>query len=600
MTATAVNTIDISFSNKNKAKAVFPSDTDSIESIDESLAIPDYKSILLVLGGADSIETEIKSKLSQLFDRGIAKAVIHVGALVVDGGTMSGVMQLMGEALASRDAKIKLVGIAPESLIIYPASKTNGTTTLVELEPNHSHFVLTSGKQWGDESIILYELIKHWRHQKKSIPSSKKAGNKSVGNAVVKIPCLALLAGGGLNSKKEVLFAVRKNIPLLIIAGSGGLADEIAKSFADKTTDSSDRQLTEIIADGDIQIIQLNHSVKNIERLIVRKLSVDNLLMQAWESFANYDKNATRHQKTFNQLQKCIFWIGIIGTALVIVQQLLKPDGSYGREQYLVTIARGIIYYILLIIPITLTCLLTVYNKFKPGNKWLLLRSGAEAIKREIYKYRVRTGAYANDSENQLSKAVEVITRRIMRTEVNTSAIIPYAGPIPPDIYGANKADDGLSTLTPDQYVELRLNDQVNYYTRRSQALEKRLRYFSYLAYVTGGIGTFLVAIGFQLWLPLTTAIITAVATYFGYSQTENTLIKYNQTEEDLKNVRKWWHALKPEDQADPININSLVEHTEQILQSETDGWIQQMQNVLENLRKPGEKSGEDERQEQN
>ena len=329
--------------------------------------------------------------------------------------------------------------------------------------------------------------------------------------------------------------------------------------------------------------------------------------MQAWESFANFDKNAARQQRTFNLLQKWIIWVGIIGTALVIIHQLFKPTDAKGVQLTLKTaigwqqqsavIALWLIYYILLIVPISLTILLTVSSRFKPGNKWLLLRSGAEAIKREIYKYRVKSGIYATDPEKQLSQAVEDITRRIMRTEVNASAIIPYTGPIPPVMYGASKGDDGLSALTPDQYVELRLGDQINYFTGKSQMLEKQLKYFSYFAYMVGGLGTFLVAVNYQLWLPLTTAIVTAIATYFGYRQTENTLIKYNQTGEDLKNVRSWWYGLKPEEQADTANINSLVEHTEQVLQSEMDGWVQQMQNALDNLRKGTEKTAENEKE---
>ena len=607
MTAIAIKTIDVSFSNKNVARIVFPSDTDSIETINKSLAIPGYKSLILVLGGADSmVDPNIKSSLTQLFDRGIAKAAIHADALVVDGGTRSGVMQLMGEGLARRDTMIKLVGIAPESLVTYPTKTTNEVALLEELEPNHSHFVLTPGQQWGHATAIFYQLVKGWMYRSISIPASKKTAKKT-GKTAEKIPCLALLAGGGATSKNEVMYAVRKNIPLIIIAGSGGLADEIAKAVAEKTTYVADPQIAEVIADGDIEVFQLNSSVKSIERLIIRKLGVDNLLMQAWESFSNFDKNATRQQKTFNRLHKWIIGIGIAGTALVIIQELFKPVDTNGVEitwktvyaaaigwqQQLTAIAFWSLHYILLIVPITLTILLTVSSRFKPGNKWLLLRSAAEAIKREIYKYRVRSGAYTNDPEKQLSQAVEDITQRIMRTEVNASAIIPYKGPIPPVMYRAGKGDDGLSVLTPDLYVEWRLGDQINYFTSKSQTLEKQLKYFSYLAYVSGGVGTFLVAVNFQLWLPLTTAIVTAVATYFGYRQTENTLTKYNQTKEDLKNVRSWWYGLKPEEQAEQDNINSLVEYTEQVLQSEMDGWVQQMQNALDNLRKASEKSNE-------
>ncbi len=609
MTASNINKFDVPFPNKNIARVVIPSETDTIETINESLEIPAYKSLILILGGADSIENDIKPSLTQLFDRGIAKAAIYADALVVDGGTQSGVMQLMGEGLAGRDTQVKLVGITPENLVKYPTKKVTDTSSLVELEPNHSHFVLTPGQQWSDATNLFFQLVKRWMHRCNIISTSKKTTAKTGNTIIEKIPCIALLSGGGAVSKNEVLFAVRKKIPLIVIAGSGGLADEIAKAITEKTTNSRDSQVAEIIADGEIQIFQLHDPVCSIERMIIRKLGVDNLLMQAWQSFANFDKNAARQQKTFNQLQKAIIWTGITGTALVIIYELIhKPVDEEGIElsfkaayaaaidwqQKLQVISRGIIYYMLLIVPISLTVLLTVNSRFKAGNKWLLLRSGAESIKREIYKYRVRSGAYTKEPEKQLSQAVENITRRIMHTEVNASTIIPYEGPIPPVMYGAGESDDGLSVLTPDKYVDLRVGDQISYFTGKSQKLGKQLKRYSIMAYVIAGTGTLLVALKFQIWLPLTTAIVTAIATYFGYRQTETTLIKYNQTGEDLKNIRSWWYGLRPEEQTDQVNIDSLVEHTEQVLQYEMDGWVQHMQNALDNLRKPGEKQGQE------
>ena len=107
--------------------------------------------------------------------------------------------------------------------------------------------------------------------------------------------------------------------------------------------------------------------------------------------------------------------------------------------------------------------------------------------------------------------------------------------------------------------------------------------------FIVGGLGTFLAAIGKQVWIALTTSIVAAFGTYLGYRQTERTLMKYNQAATDLANVKAWWNALSSEEQSKQENIDSLVEHTEQVLQTELDGWIQQMQNSLAELRKEQE-----------
>jgi hypothetical protein len=115
------------------------------------------------------------------------------------------------------------------------------------------------------------------------------------------------------------------------------------------------------------------------------------------------------------------------------------------------------------------------------------------------------------------------------------------------------------------------------------------------MTFIVGGAGSYLAAIGMQGWVALTTSIVAAFGTYLGYRQTESTLTKYNQAATDLANVKAWWNALSAEEQAQQVNINSLVEHTEQVLQSELDGWIQQMQNALADLRKGHEPPGDSE-----
>jgi hypothetical protein len=219
-----------------------------------------------------------------------------------------------------------------------------------------------------------------------------------------------------------------------------------------------------------------------------------------------------------------------------------------------------------------------------------LLRAGAESIKREIFRYRTTASNWQNDAEERLAKAVEEITRRTMRTEVNLSALVPYdkTKGFPP-YTNASGGDDGFSCLSPDRYVEVRLADQLRFFQRKTVKLERQLRRLYWLTFVIGGIGTYLAAIGMQAWVALTTSMVAAFGTYLGYRQTESTLTKYNQTATDLANVKAWWDALSAENQAEQENINSLVNHTEQVLQSELDGWVQQMQNALAGLRKEQE-----------
>ena len=560
----------IRFPNGNEAVAVSPPAATKAAEILNALAIPPYKAVILIIGGADSVDEKLKPRLIQLFSRGIARAAANASAAIIDGGTQSGVMEMMGQGVADRGFQASLIGIAPAGFVTYPGSETNADT---HLDPNHSHFVLVDGNAWGSELPTIFNMVKA---------------------LMSKVPGVVILASGGANARNELIHAVRQNLKVIVVEGSGGLADEVAAACKQKPALPEDPMLAEIIADGRIELHLLTNSVKGAERLIIRELGGDDVLMQAWEHFADYDLNANLQQRRFDRLQKSIIIIGLLGTALALIRQITHPGSAPPPNIGPVNYADlwWYVYYVLILVPITLTILISAANKFKQGSKWLLLRASAETIKREIYQYRARAAFYKEDGklpspEQRLSQKVEDVTRRAMQTEVNTSALKPYDKDqgFPPQ-YAALQGDDGFSVLTPDRYVEVRLDDQLNYFKKTTLRLERQLKLFQWLILIIGGVGTFLAAINQQVWIALTTAMAAAITTYLGYRQTESSLMKYNQAKTDLDNVKAWWTALSAEEQATQDNVDLLVDHTEQVLKSELDGWVQQMQNALAELRK--------------
>jgi hypothetical protein len=569
-TMSEIRKVTIRFPNDNETVAIFPPAATKAEEILNALKIPPYKAVILIIGGADSVDEKLKPQLIQLFSRGIARAAANASAAIVDGGTQSGVMEMMGQGVSDRGFQASLIGVAPAGLVTYPGAEANADT---QLDPNHSHFVLVDGNAWGSELPTIFNMMK-------ALTS--------------KVPGVVILASGGANSRNELIHAVRQNLKVIVVEGSGGLADEVAAACKQKPTLPEDPVLAEIIADGRIELHLLTNSVKGAERLIIRELGGDDVLMQAWEHFADYDLNAKLQQKRFDRLQKSIIFIGLLGTALALIRQVAHGSAP-PPTKWPVNYADfwWYVYYVLILVPITLTILISAANKFKQGNKWLLLRASAETIKREIFQYRARAAYYKEDGklpspEQRLSQKVEDVTRRTMQTEVNTSALKPYDKDqgFPPYMYASQGGDDGFSVLTPDRYVELRLGDQLNYFRKTALRLERQLKVFQWLILIIGGVGTFLAAINQQVWIALTTAAAAAITTYLGYRQTESSLMKYNQARTDLDNVKAWWTALSAEEQATQDNVDLLVDHTEQVLKSELDGWVQQMQNALAELRK--------------
>src|SRR5207302_224136 len=119
-------------------------------------------------------------------------------------------------------------------------------------------------------------------------------------------------------------------------------------------------------------------------------------------------------------------------------------------------------------------------NRFRPGNRWIFLRSASEGIKREIFLYRARAGAYGDNSgttetaEETLALKLADIKQKLARTEVNRLGLDRYEGEIPPrEVLAAS--DDGINFLNPKQYVSFRLQDQLAFYRRTTRKLDRQL-----------------------------------------------------------------------------------------------------------------------------
>ncbi len=556
----------IQFKNGHQAQAVTQEPGDSAAALVGALRLEMRRSVILVAGGAEALPGGARAFLTQLFGRGVARAAAEIDAVIIDGGTQAGVMEVLGQAAADRGHRGPVLGIAPADLVACPDGSAGGRSgDVVPLEPNHSHFVLADAAVWGGELKTMFDVA-----------AVLAEGAKAV----------TVVAGGGPHTLAEVRESVRRGWPVIAIEGSGGVADALA---ARPPGEVEDPMLAEIYVDGELDVFPLHGAAEALGRRIVRTLTGDTTLRLAWERFAALDAAAGAHQWMFVKVQATILGLAVLVTVLALLKTTLESRGALRPG----TVAMQALLYLILVMPIVISILIAASNRFRSGNKWLLLRAAAETVKREIFRYRVRAGAYrdAGARETVLAQNVEDITRRLARSEVNTSALAPYEGPIPPRGLTSDADGDALARLTPQRYVAQRLMDQLAYYRRRAAKLDRQLTALQWSILFLGGVATFLAAIGLDLWLALITTIVTAISGFLGHRQVEGTLMTYNQTATDLENVRGWWIALSAEEQGDTRNVDKLVDCVESLLGSELGGWLRKMQDALDDLRKDEERT---------
>lgn len=556
-----------------------------LQAVAAALGLEQPDAIITIAGGAARLDEHLsgtptrRAALIQLLDQGLAPFAANASALVIDGGTEVGVMALVGRALATRGEGATLVGVAPSGCVRdpgAPAHEAETGTELAELDPNHPHFVLVTGDTWGDETALMYRLADA------AIERSFTLVDGAESSGVLRrgpTPALCLVINGGEVAKQEVLCAVRRGWPVVLVAGSGGLADDLAGLDPDDQID--DPILAELIADGRIYCVSLDAEPRELRGTLARLLDPETheaLLIHAWESFARHDTQAIRHQRTFGRLQLLILGLGLVAVTAALMHDWV--EGVTERAPQLGAVLpplRGLI----IALPIGLSLLMAVTSRFKQGSKWISMRAAAESIKREIFLFRSHAGPYRRRGHEAFARRLAAVGARTMASPANEASLPPYRGPIPPHGHHAGGRDDGLCELDANRYISFRLGDQLMYYTNKSARLERQLRHLSWLIYLIGAVGTLLAAIGAELWVALTSATAGAIMTYLEYQQTEFNLVKYNQTRAKLEDTRTWWQSLSPAEHNE-ANFRALVERTEQVLDSEFGGWLQNMQEILE------------------
>lgn len=534
--------------------------------------------VLVISGGADNLTGAELARTERVLGAAVPAAVELAGAVVVDGGTSSGVMAVIGAARARRPGAVPvLVGVAPAGRVAFPGGPGGD---LVPLEPNHTHFVLADSGEWGGETALLIDLAAALAHRHR--------------------PVMAL-AGGGPIATSEVLAAVRRGWPVFIIQGTGGLADALlslwsarhppARRGAERLIASLpgpparsrppapapapiiDPDLREIIDAGDLRPVTADDPVA-LARRLAWELQDEQILKSAWQEFASCDALAKRLRRLFTRFQSAILVLGVTATLLALVY-----DEAHWR----------FLHWLVVAVPILVSVLIALAGRHAAGQRWVLLRGAAETIKSEIFRYRTRTPPYGEAStpaarSATLADRIDAIKGRLMQTEVSTGELAQYDGPLPPEMYGAGRTDDGLSRLGAERYLSIRLNDQLAYYAGRVASASRRRWVYQILAVAAGGAGSLLAAMGFDVWVGLTGGIAAAALAYLGYLQTDNTIVTYNQNATRLAGLNRHWLALSP-DERDATAFVSLVQSTEDRMTTELAGWVQQMNDAMAELK---------------
>ncbi len=514
---------------------------------------PKPDAVIFLLG---SFDQAIASDVRSFCARAIAPVALLTKALIVDDGSAQGLAGLMGQVARQMDEAPELLGILDSGESAFAAEHAR---------------LLRLPAEWPDPAKSRIRILAEWTQ---SVQGTVK-------------PVVVVLFGGDEADKMTVLRCARRSWPILIVQGAGGLGDALlaARAAGANGKPAPDPEVAEILAATTLCPLPIAGEADDLKRLLQGLLrQPTEVLRDAWSRFDDLDLAAKEKQKQFHATQLAMLWLAVLATLLAVLISKPTLPGARGLlPQFTPTVwarFRQGLHLLLIVVPITLSILAGFNSRFREGNKWVLLRAAAESIKREIFRYRARAGIYSAPQclqlspQSKLAANLKEITSNLMQSEVNRSSL------------AHRDVDDParLTLLTPEEFLEVRVEDQQAYLVAKTRKLYRRLRVLQVAILLAGGLGTFLAAIHLDVWVALTTALATAVTAKLETDQVETSLVQYNVSLTNLNNIRSWWLALTSWEKTRQKNIDLLVEETEKTLERETAGWVQQMQSALDKL----------------
>ena len=198
--------------------------------------------MIALYSSGEALSTDLGAKVLPLLRR----VVTGRDAVFITAGADVGVVHLLGVALEAVDGKLPpFVAVAPSGKVV--AGEETPADGELALNPNHDVAVLVPGKNWGEETPALFRTVD---------AITGKRGRVT-----------ALLIGGDAVARAQVTAHLGGDRPLVVVAGTGGLADEIAGGGL-----SEDDDLAVLVRSGTVAVVHLDEGPERVVAALDRTL----------------------------------------------------------------------------------------------------------------------------------------------------------------------------------------------------------------------------------------------------------------------------------------------------------------------------------------
>lgn len=534
----------IVFANGNTAQVVQSTSETGVSEAVRSLNLDNVSALLIIVGAT----FDENSHITEMLSHPLSRFIVETNTSVLDAGIDRGISKVIGDAVTHRTRTKNLIGVAPADLVTYPPKEatTKAEEDAVPLDPNHTHFLLSQGTNWGDEVDTKYELA------------------SELGKYV---PVVSIFAGHSSSSSKELLQIVKQHWPIMVIEGSCALADQIAAIVRSRESNSEDAAklitdptLDEVVSEGDILIFPKDGNRQEFEQLCYRLLPTGRTLESAWQTYIAFARKALSLQLKSSAIRFGFVTLLAVGGLLLMLPYILNNAGVLAQPDVQRILSYGVMLGM---------AMLLQFHFLKFDQRKNELRSIAENIKSEIFKYRCRIGEYATPgaaSSAALLTTIDKLRNKTHWTEsiTETKVVRPLRG---------TSSDDNFSLLTPEQYLESRLDNQLAYHRSKGKRWSAQTRWLTILlpvVFVCGAGASLFLGTGAKTAaiFPATVILALVLIGIRGAADVNQSGEVSAIVAKQLNAMRLWWTFLSPEERDDPESFASLVTQTEKVIKS--------------------------------
>lgn len=306
----------------------------------------------------------------------------------------------------------------------------------------------------------------------------------------------------------------------------------------------------------------------------------DRALLMAWKRCLQYSDASDKRKRTHMSVRTTIIVFSFAATVLAVASTYIPPESPY-----------FILFRILLLaLPLIVAGTLAFSLQFMPSTSWIAYRIGAELIRLQIYLYRTQSGDYFGKQPHEQQ---ELLLRRLQEADQRVDEIgspEPYLtqysdAELLERVANATDRkkrdypfdyDDGFSPLNIQQYIDWRLVPQRAWYIRRLNENYNRLRAARAGTLLATGFGSFLVAIGMEPAVAVTTALGVALTLLIDLRMYGRTYGIYHLTARRLEDLQTAWEILPAAERNNPARISAFITEIEETFQAERDRWMEQ------------------------